>query len=79
MRTFRDRATGLLRLLPLIVAVSVAGCDSATGPKFPEPEEEEGDSTVEEGMRSVGTAAKSAGHEAVIVALVPSFRPVGAP
>jgi hypothetical protein len=80
MRTFRERPARLLMLLPLFVAMVVAGCDSATGPKFPEPPEEPGDSTIDEGVRSSRATIRSAlGSEAAIIALVPSFQPVGAP
>jgi hypothetical protein len=80
MRRFRERAARLLMLLPLSVAVVVAGCESATGPKFPEPPEEPEDSTVEEGVRSSRAALHwTLEQEMAIAALVPAFQPVGAP
>jgi hypothetical protein len=79
MRRFREQAARLLMLLPLSVAVVVAGCDSATGPKFPEPPEEPVDSTVEEGVRSSRALIWTLENETAIAALVPAFQPVGAP
>jgi hypothetical protein len=51
MAMFRYRVLRSLLLVgPLAVTPLVAGCDSATGPKFPDPIEEEEDSTIEDGM-----------------------------
>lgn len=78
MRRFRDHANTLALMVPLSLALAAAACDSATGPKFPDPVEEEEDSTIEEGMRRTIGAVRSAADEAAVVALVPSFQPVGA-
>jgi hypothetical protein len=80
MRRLRDRTRRLLMLLPLFLAVVVAGCESATGPKFPEPSDEPGDSTIEEGVRASRAAIRVAPEQEVaMVALVPAFQPAGAP
>lgn len=51
MTMVRHRSVkALLFVGPFAVAAMLVGCDSATGPKFPEPIEEEEDSTIEEGM-----------------------------
>ena len=79
MRRFRNHASALALMVPLSLALAAAACDSATGPKFPDPvEEEEEDSVIEEGMRRTLGAVRSAAYEAATVALVPSFQPVGA-
>jgi hypothetical protein len=40
-----------LLTIPLAVLPALLACDSATGPKFPDPIEEEEDTTIEEGMQ----------------------------
>ena len=52
MARIRSRTPGALLVMGTLAILPLfAGCDSTTGPRFPDPIEEEEDSTIEEGMR----------------------------